>query len=155
MISTFGGTTMRKFIMLAAVCLLLGADDPQDAAKKDLMKLQGEWSMVSGRRDGQAVPKDVLAGAKRVCKEDELTVTVDDTVYMKAKIVVDPTKKPKAIDYTVTEGDNKGKKVFGIYEVDGDTVKFNLAGPDKERPKDFTADKGSGCTYTVWKRKGK
>src|SRR6516225_573594 len=106
MISTFGGTTMRKFIMLAAVCLLLGADDPQDAAKKDLMKLQGEWSMVSGRRDGQAVPKDVLAGAKRVCKDDELTVTVDDTVYMKAKIVVDPTKKPKAIDYTVTDGDN-------------------------------------------------
>jgi uncharacterized protein (TIGR03067 family) len=146
---------MREFVMLTAVCILVGADDPPDAAKKDLVKLQGEWSMISGEKDGQAAPKDVIQGAKRVCKDDELTVTVDDRVYMKAKIALDPSKKPKAIDYVVTEGDHKGKKLLGIYEMDGDTVKFCLASPDKERPNDFTAERGSGRTYSTWKRKSK
>jgi uncharacterized protein (TIGR03067 family) len=74
---------------------------------------------------------------------------------MKAKIALDPSKKPKAIDYVVTEGDHKGKKLLGIYELDGDTVKFCFAPPDKERPSDFTAERRSGRTYSAWKRKAK
>ncbi len=146
---------MRKLVTLAAVCLLLGADDPQEAVKKDLMKLQGEWSMISAKQDGEEATKDLVKGSKRVCKDDELTVMIDDRIYMRAKIVVDPAKKPKAIDYTVTEGFNKGKRLLGIYEVDGDMVKFCFARPEKERPKEFTADTGSGHTYSVWKRDGK
>jgi uncharacterized protein (TIGR03067 family) len=146
---------MRKLVTLTAVCLLLGADDPQDAVKKDLMKLQGEWSMVSVKQDGEEGSKYLVKGSKRVCKDDELTVTIDDRLYMKAKIVVDPAKKPKAIDYTVTEGFNKGKKLLGIYEVDGDMVTFCFARPGKDRPKEFTSDTGSGHTYSIWKRDSK
>jgi uncharacterized protein (TIGR03067 family) len=146
---------MREFVTLAAVFLLVGADDPQEAAKKEVAKLQGEWSMVAGEKDGRKAPKDFIQGAKRVCKDDELTVTVDGRVYMTAKIVIDPTKKPKAVDYIVTEGDHKGKKLLGIYELDGDTVKFCFAPPDQERPTEFAAEKGSGRTFSVWKQKSK
>jgi len=73
---------MREFVTLAAVFLLLGADDPQEAAKKEAAKLQGEWSMVAGEKDGRAAPKDFIQGAKRVCKDEELTVTVDDRVFV-------------------------------------------------------------------------
>jgi uncharacterized protein (TIGR03067 family) len=152
---TIGGTSMRKFIMAAAVCLLVGADDPKEAVKKELANLQGEWSMVSAQQDGQEASKDLIKCSKRVCKDDELTVTMDDRLYMKAKITIDPSKKPKTIDYKVTEGFNKGKMLLGIYEVDGDSVKFCFSRPDKERPTDFTADTGSGRTASVWKRTSK
>ena len=143
---------MRVFVSLVVATFLLGADAPSDAAKKELAKLDGEWSMVSATRDGQALPEDMVKTAKRVAKDGEITVTFGEMVYMKAKVTIDPSKKPKTIDYAVTEGGNKGKTVLGIYELDGDTVKFCFGGPEKERPDDFTSKEGSGRVLSVWKR---
>ena len=42
--------------------------------------------------------------------------------------------------------------IAGIYELDGDTVRFCLAPADKDRPTDFTAKEGSGRMLSVWKR---
>ena len=52
----------------------------------------------------------------------------------------------------MTEGPTKGQTHLGIYELDGDTVKFCFAAPGKERPTDFTAKASSGRTASVWKR---
>ena len=131
-----------------AILLVRAADD--EATKKDLAQLQGEWTMVSGSADGQPMPEDMRKQMKRVCKGDELTVTMGDQVYLKAKITIDPSKKPKTIDYDMTEGFSKGKKQLGIYELNGDTFKacFNSAGA--ERPTEFKA--GDGLTLSEWKR---
>jgi uncharacterized protein (TIGR03067 family) len=127
--------------------------EPPDAVKQELAKLEGEWSMESGEANGQALPPDLVKTGKRAVKGDETTVSIGDRVYMKAKFTIDPGKKPKQIDYTVTnEGPNKGKTVKGIYELDGDKVKFCFGGPDKDRPTDFSAPADSGRTYSVWKR---
>src|SRR5262245_7913550 len=99
---------MRSALVIVAVCLLAGADAPE-AVKKEMAQLEGNWSMVSGERDGQALPDDLVKQAKRVSKDGETTVSIGDQVFLKAKFTVDPTKKPKTIDYTITEGDNKGK----------------------------------------------
>jgi uncharacterized protein (TIGR03067 family) len=143
---------MRKLAVLVAVGLLAAADNPQDAAKKDLAKLQGEWSMVSAERDGQALSADIVESAKRIVKGDEVTILLGGQVFFKAKVTLDPSKKPRAIDYTLTEGENEGKKQLGIYEIEGDTVKFCSAAPGTERPTDFTAKEGSNRTLSVWKR---
>jgi uncharacterized protein (TIGR03067 family) len=145
---------MKKLLPAVCVVLLLGADKKDDG-KKDMAKLEGEWSMVSGERDGQALPEDLVKDAKRVAKAGETTVTIGGQQFLKAKFTVDPSKKPKAIDYTVTEGPNKGKTQLGIYELDGDTVKFCFAAPDKERPKEFKTAAESGLTLSVWKREKK
>jgi len=125
-------------------------DNPAFKADKDL--LQGKWSMVSGLADGQAVPEAMLAGSTRVCEGDETTVTVGGQLIMKAKFALDPSKKPKAIDYQVLEGPTKGKSHLGIYELDGDTLKFCFGSPGAERPTDFTSKPGEGRTSSVWKR---
>jgi uncharacterized protein (TIGR03067 family) len=143
---------MRVFTSLVAAVILLGADD---AAKKEMSLLEGEWSMVSGERDGQAIPEDLAKTGKRVVKDGETTVTLGDMVVMKAKFTIDPSKKPKTIDYSVNEGAAKGNKVLGIYELDGDTIKFCFSAPDKDRPTDFSAKEGSGRTLSVWKRNKK
>jgi uncharacterized protein (TIGR03067 family) len=141
---------MRTLLAAAAVCLLVAADNPSDEAKKDLAALQGEWSMTSGERDGQPIPDDLRKGFKRVVKDDVTTITASGQTVMKARFTVDPAKKPKAIDYTLLDGPNKDKKVLGIYELDGDTVKFCFAAPDQERPKEFKGD--AGRTFSAWKR---
>ena len=144
---------MRVLMSLAAAVLVVGADAPSDAVKKEMAQLDGEWTMVSGERDGQPLPDNFLKDAKRVAKDGVSTISIGDRVYMKAKFSVEPTKKPKAIDYEILEGQTKGKKVLGIYEIDGDKVKFCFATADKDRPSEFTAKAGSGNTLSVWKRK--
>src|SRR5205809_896176 len=133
---------MRVLVSLAAAFLLLGADKPADDIKKEMAQLEGEWTMVSGERDGQPVPESFIKSGKRVFKDGESTVTFGDTLFMKAKVSIDPTKKPKTIDYDIIDGPTKGKKVLGIYEIDGDTVKFCFAAPDKDRPTEFAAKEG-------------
>src|SRR5690349_21391182 len=108
---------MRNLCLVFCVGLLVAADKPTDAAKKEIARLEGEWSMVSGERDGQALPDSFVQSGKRVAKDGETTVSFGDMLYMKAKVVIDPTKKPKQIDYEVTDGLAKGKKQLGIYEL--------------------------------------
>jgi uncharacterized protein (TIGR03067 family) len=100
------------------VCLMCGdcVQADADAVKKDMAALEGEWSMVSAERDGMAVPDEMIKTGKRVSKAGETTVSFGDQVIMKAKFTVDPGKSPKAIDYEVSDGPAKGKKVLGIYK---------------------------------------
>jgi uncharacterized protein (TIGR03067 family) len=145
--------THTAFVLIMSLFTLAPAmADEKDAVKADLAQLQGQWSMVSGSADGQAMPEAMLASAKRVCEGDVTTVRIGDQLLMKAKFTLDPTKKPKTIDYDVSEGPTKGKKHLGIYEFDGDRVKFCFASPDADRPKDFSSQAGDGRTLSVWKR---
>jgi len=150
-------TTMRTIriaflIGLAAATISSAWAAEKEAVKKDMAQLQGEWLMVSGSADGYPVPDGMLGRSKRVCKGDELSVIVGGQPFMKAKITIDPTKKPKTIDYLMTEGFTKGKTQLGIYELDGDTLKSCFAGPGDERPTDFTCKPGDHRTLSVWKR---
>lgn len=143
---------MRTLVAVVALSCLLGAEPPADAVKKELARLDGEWVMVSGERDGQALPEEYVKTATRVARDGVSTVTIAGMVVMKSKYTIDPTKKPKAIDFEATEGEAAGKKIQAIYELDGDTLKFCLSASDRDRPTDFTAKDGSGRTLSVWKR---
>src|SRR5437763_8723756 len=108
--------------------------------------------MVSAVQNGNDMPEDMVKTGKRVSKDGVTTVSFDGKVYIKAKFTIDPSQKPKTIDYAVTEGTNKGKTQLGIYEIDGDTLKFCFAAPEKPRPAEFASKADSGHTLSVWKR---
>lgn len=129
---------------------LRAADD--EAVRKEIAQLQGEWSMVSGSANGQPMPAEMLKQMKRICKGDETTTTMAGQLFMKAKISIDPSKDPKTIDYRMTDGPTKGKTQLGIYEVDGGTFKSCFASPGAERPTDFSSKPGDGRTVSIWKR---
>src|SRR5437870_3559000 len=140
-----------------AVLLALPAVSPSwaednQAVKKDLALLQGEWTMVSGSADGQPMPDQMRKQMRRICKGDETTTTMAGQLFFKAKITIDPSKKPKAIDYEMIEGFTKGKTQLGIYEVEGDTFKSCFGKPGAARPADFASKPGDGRTSSVWKR---
>jgi uncharacterized protein (TIGR03067 family) len=131
---------------------MVAAAAAEDATKKEMAQLEGEWSMMSGEADGMSMPDAMVKTGKRVAKDGETTITIGGQVYFKAKFTIDPAKKPKAIDYEMTEGPTKGKTHLGIYDLDGDTVKFCFAAPGKDRPTEFTSKEGSQHTLSVWKR---
>ena len=147
--------TIRNAVLLIGLTVTavsFAGDKENQAVKKDLAQLQGEWSMLSGTADGYPIPAEMLPNFRRVCKGDELTATVGGQLVMKAKITVDASQKPKTIDYRVIDGPTKGKKLLGIYEVDGDTMRSCFGSPGAERPTDFTSKAGDKRTSTVWKR---
>jgi uncharacterized protein (TIGR03067 family) len=140
---------LLPFIIGVSAVALRAADS---ATAADIAKLQGEWSMVSGTADGNPVPDMMLKTARRVCKGNETTVTLGEQLLLKAKFTLDPTKSPKTIDYEAIDGPTKGQTHLGIYEFDGDKVKFCFGQPGAERPKDFASTTGDRRTSTVWKR---
>src|SRR5436309_12900 len=143
--------TLRNTLLIGLVAFILSpawAED-SEAAKKDLALLQGQWSMVSGSADGQPMPDEMRQQMKRVCKGDETTTTMAGQIYIKAKITLDPSKKPKTIDYEMTDGFTKGKTQLGIYELDGGTFRSCFGKPGAERPADFTSKPGDGRTLPV------
>ena len=108
--------------------------------------------MAFGERDGQAFLKELVQSIKRVASDGETTVRMAGQRFMRAKYTLDPSQTPKTIDYILTDGPDLGKTQRGIYELDGDTVKFCFVPPGADRPTDFTTKEGSVRTLTVWKR---
>ena len=72
--------------------------------------------------------------------------------YQASPQKLDPSKSPKAIDVTITEGPSKGAVMLGIYEFDGDTLKVCFDPEGKKRPTEFKSPAGSQTFYNVHKR---
>lgn len=143
---------MLPTVLALAACFPAGAPE---AVRQEMAWLEGEWSMVAGRRDGRAMPEDLVKESRRVARAGETIVTVGGALFFRARYTIDPASRPKAIDYRLTDGPNKGKTLLGIYELHGDAVRFCFARAGQPRPGDFTARKGSGRTFSEWKRAGK
>jgi len=118
-----------------------------DVAVEPAPELEGEWVMVSCVQSGQALEERYFEFGKRVAKDNETTVMMAGQVMVKARYTVDRTKKPMTMDYFLAGG----ARQFGIYELDGKTLKVCFAKPGKERPRDFTSARGDGRTLTVWR----
>ena len=147
--------TPRRVTLLVSVAMMFSVAlaHASDAAKDDLAKLQGEWTMVSGEQGGQPLPDAMLKTGKRVCKDDQVTVNIGGMLLMQAKFTLEPMKTPKQIDYQITGGPNAGKTQLGIYELaDDGSVKFCFAAPGKDRPDAFETKPADGRTLSVWKK---
>jgi hypothetical protein len=68
--------------------------------------------------------------------------------FSKARFTIDPSKKPKAIDYDITDGLAKGKKRLGIYELSGDTVNSVLPRPGTSGPRILPASQATTERYS-------
>ncbi len=145
---------MGRLLLVLAAGLLLGADDPKPTAGSDKDRLQGTWQAVSSQNDGRDDPD---AQAHRLTFAGEtFTIRRDGHVMIKGTFRIDPDKKPKTIDMILTEAprdDQRGKTALGIYELDGDTLKWCVGRPGEgERPKEFAAKDGSRRMFVTLKR---
>ena len=141
---------------LLMTCGLAGAEDAkQQAIKKDRMKIQGTWQVVA-----------LVLNGNEANQEDANKLTVvngsDGTwaLYSEGKLVakgtstIDPTKRPKTLDFVITEGDgaDKADQYLGIYQLGDNARKMCFLGPGKGRPTDFESTADNEVILVKFKR---
>ena len=140
-------------LLLAVTGLAAAADDKEKAIKEDRKKYEGTWQVVSLEVDGKKTAEE---DAKKITvvndRDGKWAIEVEGKVIARGTSEIDPTKKLRTVDLTVTEGDGKGQTALGIYEFKDDTRKVCLAPAGKERPTEFTSAAGSGHILALLKR---
>jgi len=134
--------------------LVRAADDAKEAAiKKDRTALQGTWQAISYALDGQKASAEDMKKIKLVIDaEGKSSAQRDGKTFIASTIKLDPTKTPKAIDMTYTEGEIQGKPALGIYKIEGDLLTICRVAPGMDRPAEFSSKPGSGYTLMTYKR---
>jgi uncharacterized protein (TIGR03067 family) len=145
---------MRRIGLVAvAVGLLLGADEPKKGeARKDLEALQGSWTMASLVINGETLPEGFVKTGKLAVEGDVYRLEFG-TNSATSTIKVVATGSPTAIDFTYTDGPQKGETVKGIFTLDGDTLTICRGLTEgKGRPTKLAAPAESGLLMVTWKR---
>lgn len=123
----------------------LGAGDglqSEDIAKKELQRFQGSWKAVSIQRaDGGQASRDELQSTRLVVKGTKFTLT-GKNYTISGTFAINPARTPKTIDVLLTSKDGRETKLLGIYQIQGETRKSCFALPNKERPTQFSSEKG-------------
>jgi uncharacterized protein (TIGR03067 family) len=127
------------------------ADDQADV-QKELKKFQGVWTFESVEAAGQKSPAESLKGLTLVFEGEKHTVKKGEQVLQVGTQKIDPSKSPKTIDVTMTEGPSKGAVMLGIYEINGETLKVCFDETGKKRPTEFKSPAGSTTFVNVHKR---
>lgn len=139
---------MRSMIvwMLAVIAVGVGAHHQAlrgaDAGDDFLKKIQGTWKFVSHVFGDKAQSKEELANQTITFADNKWTVRQDGKVVSGGTHRFDPSKTPGQVDAVVTEGEDKGNTMLGIYELKGDTIRVCFDPKGKKRPSDFSIKEG-------------
>jgi uncharacterized protein (TIGR03067 family) len=142
-------------VLAAAMILHVGAsprasEDPPSG--DELARHQGTWVATSFVWDGHESPPEVVASIRRIVEGRHVVWKRDGKSFAGTTLELDPTKEPHAIDVIPDGGPSMGKRVLGIYKLEGDHLTICMAPPDRERPSEFRAGKGSGLTLMSFTR---
>jgi uncharacterized protein (TIGR03067 family) len=128
------------------------AEDQNGSVRKDPKLFQGNWSLASAQRDGKKMPQEEVEKFKLSIDGNEFVLKKESAIVSRGTFKLDPTKRPKEIDETVTTGPSQGKLFRAIYEIDDDQHTICFAAAGKDRPAVFSSEPGSGHLLQVWKR---
>jgi len=151
--SSYLGTLVGG-IILTAIATIATADDAKDAAiKKDHEQIEGTWRITSLVDNGN---KSMEEDAKKLTvvngSDGTWSLRDEDKEISKGASTIDPTKKPKTIDFTPTVGEDKGNLHLGIYELGEKARKLCFARPGKDRPTEFASKPGSEHILVTFER---
>ena len=149
-------------IALGLAIALVQTARADDAAKKDLAALQGEWVVAGAEMGGKKLSEDDRRKlsdwflTKMVIKDDQVTYWIGEKggeakEGQPTPFKIDPAKTPKTI--------RQGQNILGIYSVEGDTLKicvysdFSKQPQPEDQPKSFDTSKSDTAYLFIFKRK--
>ncbi len=124
--------------------------------KTDKDRIQGTWAVVAAEFDGQDVTERV-GGITAIFKGGRVDFS---TKFLTGDVSItfqlDPTKNPKAIDFTL-KSSALAETMKGIYEIKDDTLRFCVPiqkPKDQQRPQELkTAANSSLCLFVMKRQK--
>lgn len=151
---------MQRIISVLAVIAtpVLLAAGTDDDVRNELKTLQGIWKTVSMEAGGKSFSKQAVLDFTFVIGADGKSTGKTPQGEFAVLITVDPTKNPKTMVNLHESGDDKGKKQYGIYKLEGDkfTVCVTPAGSaESDRPKDFTTNDTTNVIFVFERVKEK
>ena len=101
----------------------------------------GTWTVVSWEKDGKPAPDKSFKGMHMIFAKDTLTIMHGKKTLGNGTFKVAAGQKPHAIDY------KEGKDItsvydVGIFEIEGDTMKYCTTADAKKRPTKFDGKHG-------------
>ena len=84
-----------RWLLIPVAVLLLGAEQ----AATDAEKLQGTWTVEVAEKQGKKEPKEKLKHLRVVIQGDSFQIKEGENVVEEHAFKLDPSKKPKAIDF--------------------------------------------------------
>jgi len=112
------------------------ADDKKPAEKSAAAPLEGGYTIVSGEKDGKAIPEAELKGSVVRITADKIVGTdKDKKEFFAATYTLDTKKEPWVIRMKSTAP--KEAEAVGLVKKDGDAVMLIYSLPGAEAPKEF------------------
>jgi uncharacterized protein (TIGR03067 family) len=146
----------RRCLIVAAILLVAAGDARKEAIKSEMAKLTGAWTLTSMKsRTG-----------KEVRKKSEMVIGKDGSVEFTASrrldlplelvarggIELDPSATPKFYTLTQTQP-ARNDPAIGVYELDGDVLRWCYMSEHKRRPKKVSLDEDGGDVLLTFERK--
>jgi uncharacterized protein (TIGR03067 family) len=123
------------------------------ASDKSAPDLEGTWKPVTAELAGKKYPQQILDTMTLVLKDNKWRVVVEGK-NDEGTFKHDPSKSPKTMNITGTNGPNNGKTYLVIYELKGDEMRVCYDLTTKSRPTEF-ATKPDTMLYLVTYRREK
>ena len=129
---------LLSFVLVPAI--VLAGQEPNETQK--LMKaMEGTWTVVSWEKDGKPAPEKAFNGMHMIFAKDTLTIKQGKKTLGMGTFKVGAGQKPHAINYT------EGKDItsvydVGIFQIEGDTMKYCTTADAKKRPTKFDSKQG-------------
>lgn len=137
----FKNLLVGALALLMSMTTLASADDAKEAAiKKDHKLIEGTWRIktleVNGNKagDADATKFTVVNGA-----DGAWSLRSEGNEVAKGTSTIDPTQKPRTIDFMPTSGQDQGQTLLGIYELKKNTRKLCFAPAGRNRPTEFSS----------------
>ncbi len=148
----FAGNQLMKIKLQTLIALGMALNaiiaNGQDS-KIELAKFNGTWQLVSAVTDGKEMAAETVKNIRVVIKDGKHTVYLAQTVLAKEiPFTIDSTRVPKTTIDTLPDG----KKIKGIYKLEGETLTSCMAAPEQDFPTEFSSKPGSGYSLRVFKR---
>jgi uncharacterized protein (TIGR03067 family) len=117
----------------------------ETAQEQEFAALQGTWVPLHYEERGE---KGNAEFTRHIIKGDKVTVQVKGATVAEGKVVLDPTKNPKHLDFQLTSGQTH----MIIYVRAGDHIIYCGNRDGTTRPAEFTSGTANGGEYLMaWK----
>ncbi len=149
---------IRQCISLGVLGLLLSgwSSRAQDPTKPhpDAVAIQGVWKPTTSSFAGFTLSPEQLSKSKSryVIKKGFIELIDDSGPRGKGPYRIDPTKRPRTIDFLHAEKDVV--EAVGIYKLEGDTLWlcFRYSKEEKDRPTEFKPSTRGAVMFLIARR---